>query len=101
SRDVRHRHPFPTRRSSDLTRQPESASPPMLLKMTSHRSIRSATVSMSAPTDTTGEWRFGTRILVSQSPPSITKVQRFDLVPSARDRKSTRLNSSHVSISYA
>src|SRR5439155_24484516 len=78
--DTRHLHSFPTRRSSDL-----SISVPS-------RSIRSSVVPPVAQ-------------LSMASSPAPGPIVRRSIAPDAsitlRDRKSTRLNSSHVAISYA
>src|SRR5699024_12847223 len=76
-------HSFPTRRSSDLPRRTSGRSSP-------RRSPRRSCTPSSASPDTgcrgTGPWQ--------QRRLSHRNCRR-------RDRKSTRLNSSHVSISYA
>src|SRR5207249_8978214 len=72
-------HSFPTRRSSDLSRA--SARSP----------CSSARVSL-AWVQSRRAWR---RSTARARPPSSASTE------AARDRKSTRLNSSHVSISYA
>src|SRR5690606_41163690 len=76
-------HSFPTRRSSDLPKP--------------HRSSRSPTATMAAP-------RLPSRPSTPPSggSPSRTRVQASTgSPPPSEDRKSTRLNSSHVKISYA
>src|SRR5207253_6463071 len=84
-------HSFPTRRSSDLSVRARRSLP---AKRTLVRSLRAR----RAPS------RFGARTLHSRSgtfacgTPRANGDQRG--VPQA-DRKSTRLNSSHVAISYA
>src|SRR5207249_11805981 len=85
---LHHLHSFPTRRSSDLT--------------TSMSATHSVSPSRARP--------FGALRVTPLRPPSMNL--RFSTAPSgrtgrsrtsssSRDRKSTRLNSSHVSISYA
>src|SRR5207249_5973722 len=84
----RHRHSFPTRRSSDLPNR--------------------VTVVVSGLRDTHKSWwecDTGIAFLVSGLPDWRTRrmTQIYDLSDPSEpaDRKSTRLNSSHVSISYA
>src|SRR5699024_12368520 len=82
---IHHLHSFPTRRSSDLTSGPRSSRRTRSAK--AHKSPTSGThctntasASISLTTPSAGPTK------VTTPPP---------------DRKSTRLNSSHVSISYA
>src|SRR5690625_6683999 len=77
SADHRHLHSFPTRRSSDLS-WPIAAKQPKQ----PGRAISSAcTITVPSPSE--------------------TAFHRAKSLPSPADRKSTRLNSSHVAISYA
>src|SRR5699024_12810392 len=69
-------HSFPTRRSSDLELPPETRHPPE-----------------QSPGDVL-VWRKGNEMRQAVG-------GTFPVHPSKLDRKSTRLNSSHVSISYA
>src|SRR5438309_8080982 len=72
-------HSFPTRRSSDLALSSDGAVPSRLRKLCT--------------------WPAGA---LRGSPASMTRTERQDLASAtAPDRKSTRLNSSHSSISYA
>src|SRR5690606_41906445 len=87
SDDHRALHSFPTRRSSDLGRPTGSATA---------SSASSAVLSSSGPSPpatTSGQTTF--------SPPSNSSPQSLRIIDDTPDRKSTRLNSSHVKISYA
>src|SRR5207249_12266265 len=91
----RHLHSFPTRRSSDLTSFDPHAK---LGKDIAAGAVLIATVNAVA----IGYLVFARRL----SDPSSRLLDRvrnapIDLTLIALDRKSTRLNSSHVSISYA
>src|SRR5690606_40571744 len=76
-------HPFPTRRSSDLSITRGPAKP---ISAPGSASTRSATNANDAET-----------------PPIVgsVRIETNGRCALARDRKSTRLNSSHVKISYA
>src|SRR5699024_12607940 len=75
---LRYLHSFPTRRSSDLYEYLRSHRQEFLLLHT--RTEEKAALSEEAP---------------------FCSLLQIYVLPSYRDRKSTRLNSSHVSISYA
>src|SRR5699024_12557014 len=79
SGDHRPLHSFPTRRSSDLNMTAPVRCLPGFARLPNISGIRSWTEEKE------------------KGPVSWTKI----LFPPKRDRKSTRLNSSHVSISYA
>src|SRR5699024_12534676 len=87
-------HPFPTRRSSDLFRLREAGI--YLFSQAVSSQLSSAQVSL------TSVFGMGTG---GASPSSTPAVRTLHFALSALcfcpDRKSTRLNSSHVSISYA
>src|SRR5207249_6806266 len=84
-----HLHPFPTRRSSDLCCS--TCSVVRCRSATSRRIRRTSRTSAGASTNTfTASSERSDSHQNANSPSTIT-----------RDRKSTRLNSSHVSISYA
>src|SRR5204863_9743470 len=80
----RHLHSFPTRRSSDLS-PPPLVPPPLVVPVPPPEGARAA----AAP-----------RRRV-RAPTAVGARPVTDLRPGSRDRKSTRLNSSHVEISYA
>src|SRR5438874_5716843 len=78
-------HSFPTRRSSDLCRHPEAVDDVARAELDQHGLARGDVQLVS-----------GTRALRGQ------RIPVLDLPPPlVPDRKSTRLNSSHVEISYA
>src|SRR5206468_10615409 len=79
----RHLHSFPTRRSSDLRRRASASS----------ASSAGATAPSCPPTSTT--------TATTSASSRITSAAPFVSVRATRDRKSTRLNSSHDQISYA
>src|SRR5207249_11704568 len=89
-------HPpsFPTRRSSDLSKKPSTGTMQRRLRYASRNVGRFGTVSYFA--------------LIGLRPP-VGSLHQYGIRPqrsgssetSPVDRKSTRLNSSHVSISYA
>src|SRR5207249_12048399 len=86
-----HLHSFPTRRSSDL---------PFLPSRTNrHPSLASAVRSRGRNDHGDG----GVSISVGSTKSAIVSshASYFGNAAASRDRKSTRLNSSHVSISYA
>src|SRR5690606_40983580 len=91
SGDHRALHSFPTRRSSDLSLHGRLTNWPGLSDETDCRPL---------PRTLTQAWRFIMIVAISA---------RFEIAPedlqayldAAQDRKSTRLNSSHVKISYA
>src|SRR5206468_13132501 len=100
SRDHRHLHSFPTRRSSDLCIQPTF----LEARVTLHHSSPSLLSNVNgcpvfAFATTKAFDRFSARTLAHSSGPSITP--RFSAAAKWVDRKSTRLNSSHDQISYA
>src|SRR5690606_42108035 len=82
-------HSFPTRRSSDLIAERQD------------RQIGALTVRPRPSHRDTGCWirREPTAVVVVVQVPRV--IQRDRLEEDAQDRKSTRLNSSHVKISYA
>src|SRR5207249_12144553 len=85
SRHLRHLHSFPTRRSSDLAYNPH-ADPAALIEQLGERyEILRTNIK---------KWPVGSPIQAALDALEILREQR-------EDRKSTRLNSSHVSISYA
>src|SRR5690606_41757774 len=95
------RHSFPTRRSSDLTRDRASAASRSSLSMESL-----ADVNHSTPTSSVKKldlrapcppWRMRT---VSTWQPGERARATALIAHLRKDRKSTRLNSSHVKISY-
>src|SRR5207253_11244037 len=99
--DPQDQHSFPTRRSSDLTeararrKQAERAAPPAQLEP------RYADIVVDA---NNGAVLHATNADALRHPASLTKVMTlyllFERLTLVRDRKSTRLNSSHVAISY-
>src|SRR5207249_12284066 len=96
-----HLHPFPTRRSSDLERDPANTDWQRDLAV-SHNKIGDALV--EGDPGELAAYRQG--LVISEAlaarDPANTQWQT-DVAVSCfklRDRKSTRLNSSHVSISY-
>src|SRR5207249_12177512 len=82
---------FPTRRSSDLT----STSRP------SHSSLRSAEIDSCSAIRRSSRAPFSASLTVSGHRNDFVSGRAEYLNRNALDRKSTRLNSSHVSISYA
>src|SRR5699024_11813643 len=83
------RHPFPTRRSSDLAGGERAAGRSRAVPRRTGRRAVSRTDGEGGAEDTgSGHDAFG-------------PAQKQALRRAIRDRKSTRLNSSHVSISYA
>src|SRR5207249_9586908 len=93
--DHHHLHSFPTRRSSDLSSYAEKRGP----------AVPASTLSRCRPTRVTAGTRrrwdrrsHRTHGVTGRSRSSPASAASFR---SSRDRKSTRLNSSHVSISYA
>src|SRR5690606_41988004 len=85
-------HSFPTRRSSDLTLVPTSALSSVDLP------------ALGAPTRATKPQRVSSRGGDSSETDPMSSSGSVMMPPTpsrARDRKSTRLNSSHVKISYA
>src|SRR5439155_14788906 len=90
--DHRHLHSFPTRRSSDL--DAVAKSPPdgyTILQNTNGQAI-SPSLYKSLPFDAVKDFVPVTQLVASNGTKSLT---------ASKDRKSTRLNSSHVAISYA
>src|SRR5207249_12039593 len=86
-------HSFPTRRSSDLDRQRPEGRPRSRVSISSLLSWECCALSpTSAPAPVLEEGR--------KAPPSSSGLPKAG-GGQRRDRKSTRLNSSHVSISYA
>src|SRR5690606_41967365 len=93
--------PLPTRRSSDLRRTSRGQTPLIALDVVDTRAERSAVFSLF----TIGAIGSGLTFLI---PLYIQVVQggtgldtAAAVIPFSLDRKSTRLNSSHVKISYA
>src|SRR5699024_12272491 len=94
--DLPHLPPFPTRRSSDLGLRPACLSEEVVRDISSLK---------DEP-----EWMLERRLkalkLFDRKPlptwgPDVSGIAFEDIKYFVRDRKSTRLNSSHVSISYA
>src|SRR5207249_11291742 len=81
-------HSFPTRRSSDLR-----------MVDGSHRHAMRRTAEMAAAAEMLGE--LGVRADVASAARDQLAHMTSHGIVNNRDRKSTRLNSSHVSISYA
>src|SRR5207249_12052112 len=97
----RHLHPFPTRRSSDLEC---SAGQEQLMR----RDMRRAITGLACVVLSTGIVAMATQpVKIDFEKDEVGKAPRafsFALTGQGKagvDRKSTRLNSSHVSISYA
>src|SRR5439155_21423637 len=88
-----HLHSFPTRRSSDLA-PPVSFAQPRALR-TAPKSSREQRTGARAASSFRRETSLSRRQLLK------ILSRRRGLRCAARDRKSTRLNSSHVAISYA
>src|SRR5690606_39285161 len=93
-----HLHSFPTRRSSDLPLQLRQQNPNVLT--TCHASPSASTTPpanepATLPSTTTRSERPPPQVRAQSPAPWTTKPWP------PRDRKSTRLNSSHVKISYA
>src|SRR5699024_11420457 len=87
---LRQLHSFPTRRSSDLVARKNSCSSSMVFCAVMSRK------------STTHSWVLGIRaIRISSQRPSLSLCLIGSPWHTGKDRKSTRLNSSHVSISYA
>src|SRR5439155_25596913 len=80
-------HSFPTRRSSDLTVPPAGGKPHVVVPYVHD-------LSYNNPTFLDEEHIAITRVAVGADPELL-------VVSGRQDRKSTRLNSSHVAISYA
>src|SRR5699024_11723048 len=78
-------HPFPTRRSSDLARE-----------------ARKAEVDQ-VKVDVLAGWKEAASVYSSREQAALRLTEEDTLIAGgvSEDRKSTRLNSSHVSISYA
>src|SRR5690606_41880549 len=88
-----HLPPFPTRRSSDLRRWTRITVPLRTRQSESRLAVR-----VVSPDQRAGDELLARRFAVrTVSQPAAPEQQR----PAPRDRKSTRLNSSHVKISYA
>src|SRR5699024_11260762 len=83
----RARHSFPTRRSSDLAGD----------EVRGVRELHAAVADGAAP-EFVQQVRFGPRLLTDRD---VVPRQQPVVAVLVGDRKSTRLNSSHVSISYA
>src|SRR5699024_12661378 len=95
-----HAHSFPTRRSSDLNRDVlKEMAVPMLAGTFIGAIVGVVSGVLMA------KWvNFDAELVYSITPKSVTTPVAMDISSSLggiRDRKSTRLNSSHVSISYA
>src|SRR5690606_41945183 len=88
--DNRHLHSFPTRRSSGLAEQTRFDSDQV-------KALLSEGEGQPALADT---WAFFNRIL-GWRPTQVAGAPDGAPVPDELDRKSTRLNSSHVTTSYA
>src|SRR5699024_11981463 len=88
--DPRHLHSFPTRRSSDLVAFCQAVATITFMTVTNNRIITPSIMgfeSLYTVIQTGAVYAFGVAGVVA--------------LQGTRDRKSTRLNSSHVSISYA
>src|SRR5207249_12057915 len=95
-----HPHSFPTRRSSDLL----AAQYPVVAKLLEYRTMQKALTSYGANmvefiNPTTGRLHADFRQIGAPTGRFACTNPNIQQVP--QDRKSTRLNSSHVSISYA
>src|SRR5690606_42023504 len=93
--------PFPTRRSSDLWPRRSSA---VTLDLPEGATVAEAIVVCGLPLDgITGQAVFGERVAATQVLRHGDRVELLAplLADPKEDRKSTRLNSSHVKISYA
>src|SRR5690606_41455671 len=98
SPDLLSLHSFPTRRSSDLSDEVEAVTTlalfiPLVIDTGGNAGSQASTVVTRALA--VGELRF------SDLPWVIWREARVGLLMGFLDRKSTRLNSSHVKISYA
>src|SRR5690606_40512421 len=92
----RAQHSFPTRRSSDLP-GPQPPDAPGGYRSESPREIETVMLSTS-----TMYWRVATALnLQGRLKRGVGERHRAGRLRGYRDRKSTRLNSSHVKISYA
>src|SRR5207249_11775727 len=91
----RHLHSFPTRRSSDLEAFSAEDDHDSFLK----RGV--AAVDVIGDFTKNGYWHTAEDDLDKISPRTLALVGHVFLESLKQDRKSTRLNSSHVSISYA
>src|SRR5690606_41801690 len=91
-------HSFPTRRSSDLAFRwrPTAALPRRLRRFCLHLSTGDAALVAGLDRRSTRRWR----LLVWRVPRHRSHSRGLG-TEFSRDRKSTRLNSSHVKISYA
>src|SRR5207249_6843519 len=94
-----HLHPFPTRRSSDL----EMAAPPGAIE--ARKIPEEMGTGSASPSKGKGSAARGAlpRAIVDSGSrrEEWVSFQGTTQFPTSQDRKSTRLNSSHVSISYA
>src|SRR5207253_10101793 len=83
-------HSFPTRRSSDLETIPDALAPATVLSL--------APIAIAPWALARGAAVASGALPIERAPAAVETEQ---LAPIAIDRKSTRLNSSHVAISYA
>src|SRR5690606_41633024 len=93
SRLTLHLPPFPTRRSSDLAQEPDAVLEPRREHLRRNRA-RTAQTRGRAP-------RLRPRVALRAARHEAPQVPEEHPLSRRRDRKSTRLNSSHVKISYA
>src|SRR5690606_40244351 len=89
-------HSFPTRRSSDLAENQSSSPYRPDQKCRRHARSSAPEVVACAPWPSAQELHLGAAVHSPVTAREIEAARRAD-----RDRKSTRLNSSHVKISYA
>src|SRR5207253_10341227 len=96
----RHVHPFPTRRSSDLTRDTQLLQTGRIeIADLSDRRRLAQQPQVVTPALVSAHWSARGTDLDRAADLAFDLLQ--ELFDAGRDRKSTRLNSSHVAISYA
>src|SRR5439155_25659633 len=94
----RHLHSFPTRRSSDLTRSNPTCNPNLVR---AQNSINAFTPQLSFDYHPVAAFPFATAAIPDFSWSDAPTQPASPAGTLSKDRKSTRLNSSHVAISYA
>src|SRR5207302_8122501 len=100
TRPPRHLHPFPTRRSSDLRSSSRTLAPDIAAAPLSEVSARLALKGAERNDVRLRRLHVATQLSIMQGEGAVGARDTRRVV-GAQDRKSTRLNSSHVKISYA